>query len=179
MKCPTLSKAIVFADDPYLGAQVSCRLAMPGTYLPIVDGPRLSRPDAEAEVIRRNNAAARVRPDLVIFAGLPDEASQKLGEKLGWGKVRNIRTSEDVEQLPPNALVNGEPLRWGRDRIGVGLLTALRHKSSILFDDKTSPNTAVPSKSGHLVICEQGKPLAEVIAANYAFSLGAGLQLIP
>jgi hypothetical protein len=38
---------------------------------------------------------------------------------------------------------------------------------------------AVSSKSGHLVVCEQGEPLAEVIAANYAYALRAGLCLIP
>ena len=37
----------------------------------------------------------------------------------------------------------------------------------------------MPSKSGHLVVCEQGEALAEVIAANYAYALRAGLYLIP
>jgi hypothetical protein len=33
--------------------------------------------------------------------------------------------------------------------------------------------------SDHLVVCEDGDELAQVIAANCAFALNAGLQLIP
>ena len=35
------------------------------------------------------------------------------------------------------------------------------------------------SKSGRPFVCEQGEPIAEVIAANYAYALRAGLWLIP
>jgi hypothetical protein len=37
----------------------------------------------------------------------------------------------------------------------------------------------VPSKSAHLVVCEDGHELSQVISANYAFSLRAGFFLIP
>jgi hypothetical protein len=52
-------------------------------------------------------------------------------------------------------------------------------RRSIVFTDEPSSAETVPSKSGHLVVCEQGEPLAEVIAANYAYALRAGLCLIP
>jgi hypothetical protein len=71
------------------------------------------------------------------------------------------------------------PLAWGRDRIGAGLLKALRARSGIVFSDEPSPVEQVAPKSDHLVVCEDGDELAQVIAANYAFSLGAGLHLIP
>ena len=71
------------------------------------------------------------------------------------------------------------PLRWGKDRIGIGLLKALREQCSIVFTNEPSPVEGVPSKSGHLVVCERGEPLAEVIAANYAYAPRAGLWLIP
>lgn len=62
----------------------------------------------------------------------------------------------------------------------MGLLTALRMGIEIEFDNRVfSPVSDVASKSGHLVVCEEGDDLAEVIAANYAFALGAGLSLIP
>ena len=35
------------------------------------------------------------------------------------------------------------------------------------------------SESGHLVVCEEGNELAQVIAANYAYAIGADLCLIP
>ena len=67
----------------------------------------------------------------------------------------------------------------GGDRIGVGLLKALRAELHIVFEDKPSSYEWVSSKSGHIVVCEEGEELSEVIAANYAFALDAGLFLIP
>jgi hypothetical protein len=37
----------------------------------------------------------------------------------------------------------------------------------------------VPTMSGHLVVCEDDDDLAQVIAANYAYAIGAGMCLIP
>ena len=39
--------------------------------------------------------------------------------------------------------------------------------------------SAITGPASHLVVCEAGEPLSEVIAANYAFALGAGLSIIP
>lgn len=84
----------------------------------------------------------------------------------------------DVETLSvdPNRAKRSR-LVWGRDRIGLGLLTSLYSGQLIEFTDKKSPRDAVPSKSGHLVICEAHEPLSEVIAANYAYALNAGLHV--
>jgi hypothetical protein len=60
----------IISDDPMLAAQLSCRLARPETYLPVLNGPRLSRPDADAETIRRFNATARVRAQKIVLARL-------------------------------------------------------------------------------------------------------------
>jgi hypothetical protein len=71
------------------------------------------------------------------------------------------------------------PLQWGRDRIGIGLLKALRSRVHIEFSEHDSPRDHVVSKSDHIVVCEEGNELAQVVAANYAHSLRAGLHLIP
>ena len=68
---PPVLPWLVMGDDPRLMAQISAMLAKRNAYLPLIDGPRLARPDADAEVLRRNNAAGRLQPDQVIFAGLP------------------------------------------------------------------------------------------------------------
>jgi hypothetical protein len=93
--------------------------------------------------------------------------------------IRRISTAEQIERLANPAWFKGPPLAWGEDRIGIGLLKALRARRSIVFADGPSPGESVPSKSGHLVVCEQGDDLAEVIAANYAYALRAGLCLVP
>jgi hypothetical protein len=66
-----------------------------------------------------------------------------------------------------------------RYRVGVGLLKALRAGQEIVFEETVSPYEWVASESGHMVVCEEGEELAQVIAANYAFALDAGLFLIP
>jgi hypothetical protein len=63
--------------------------------------------------------------------------------------------------------------------VGVGLLKALRAKQTIMFEDRPSPYEWIQSKSKHMVVCEDGKELSQVIAANHAFALDAGLFLIP
>lgn len=182
IKCPPIARTLVIAGDAMLAAQISCMLATPGHYLPIVEGPRFLHPDGDAELVRRNNAAGRVRPNTILMAGLSDQAFDRLGARFAAPLkplIRRVSTMSDIEVPADAARLNKPLLTWGRDRIGVGLLKALREKCGIVFSDEPSPDEDVPSKSGHLVVCEQGEPLAEVIAANYAYALRAGLCLIP
>jgi len=101
------------------------------------------------------------------------------GAKLTLGnKCFRFDEITDVTSLSPDRAERGV-LLWGRDRIGVGLLKALRSGQILEFEDRPSPYDWVASPSKHLVVCEQGEDLAEVIAANYAHALDAGLFLIP
>jgi hypothetical protein len=183
MQCPILLPTVVMADDARLAAQISCVLAQPQAYLPIFDGPRMTRLDRDAEVIRRNNAAARVKPRIILCAGMADESYEAVSRLFAPGlctKLRRMAGTDDLGALRRDgAALRDPPLVWGRDRIAVGLLKALYARTSIVFTEDRSPIEHVPSKSGHLVVCEQGEALAEVIAANYAFALGAGLCVVP
>ncbi len=123
-----------------------------------------------------------MRPKTIFVTGLSDNTFAALTARFASPLkplIRRISTAEEIEQLGDPARFEKPPLRWGRDRIGIGLITALRGRRSIVFTDDPSPVEPVPSKSGHLVVCEQGEALAEVIAANYAYALRAGLCLIP
>jgi hypothetical protein len=166
IKCPILSKTLVFADDPLLAAQASCVLVQEGTYLPIIDGPRLTGPDRHAEVIRRNNAAARANPDRIILTGISDEAYEAMmrGFTLRLrSRVRRIRHPAEMKILFDNKSPLRHPsLVWGQDRIGVGLLNALRARSGIEFLDQPSPIEQVTPMSDHLVVCEDGDELAPI-----------------
>ena len=96
------------------------------------------------------------------------------------GHMHRIIEGAEIETLLlDKSSLQEPPLAWGRDRIGVGLLKALRVRGGIVFSDEPSPIEPVAPKTDHLVVCEDGDELAQVIAANYAFSLGAGLHLIP
>lgn len=156
MKCPPISKTIVFADEAKLAAQVCCALAEPGVYLPVCDGPRIQRPDAPAEVSRRHNAAARARSKSAYMVGLSDQSFSVLKASLqGHRPVPCHRISgfADVRTIPRSARKRDErPLVWGRDRIGIALLTALRSGRELIFEDKQSPSEHVPCKGKHLMM---------------------------
>jgi hypothetical protein len=176
--CPKLSSTAIISDDEFLAARLSSALAQRGSYLSVLDGPRMTRVDHPAEVKRRNNALARLRPKVTLLGGLPDDAREAMRAQLPRNHAHDV-SDADVAALVVNPkILKKEPLRWGRDRIGVGLLRALYEQRLIAFDDTPSPVGAVKSPSGHLVVCEAGEPLAEVIAANYAYALNAGLCII-
>jgi hypothetical protein len=59
------------------------------------------------------------------------------------------------------------------------MLRALYARTEIAFSNNFSRVEYVDGKSDHLVVCESGNDLSQVIAANYAFYLRAGLYLIP
>lgn len=180
MRCPDLISTLVIADDARLAAQISCIFARAGSYVPIVDGPRLTRPDYHAEVIRRNNVAARIKPELIVFAGLANETDAALTNHLPSKRIKRVMSPNEMHLLSRVGPALKTPsLVWGRDRIGIGLLKALRARTNIEFTETPSPIESVTPKSKHLVICEEGEELSEVIAANYAFALRAGLRLIP
>lgn len=180
MKCPKLLSTLVVGDNPKLLAQVSCLLAKKGCYLPIIDGPRMTRQDYPAEVSVRGNAAASMRAETVLFVGLPDETCSLFSRQVPASLSKRIASAEEANQLPGMArTLKDEPLIWGADNIAYGLLVALREQRSIVFGTHPSPSLSVPTRSGHWVVCEAGDEHAQVIAANYAYSLDAGLCLIP
>jgi hypothetical protein len=178
-ECPPIAPTFIISDDARLAAQLSCCFTTPAAYLPVVDGPRLTRPDHRTEVIRRNNAVARVQARQVLLAGLSDEsyaAMQRQFAGVTYTEILRVSHVEEVQRSPSGEI---PILRWGRDRIGIGLLRALRERRQIEFADHPSPPGHVPPKWDHLVVCEAGEDLSEVIAANYAYALRAGLHIIP
>jgi hypothetical protein len=130
MNCPPISDAFIFADDAKLAAQLSCVLSLPGVYLPVGDGPRMQRPDHGMEVLRRHNAAGRARARIAFMAGLADNAFEALHRSLNSRRAvpcHRIASSDDISSVPRSQRDrSSETLVWGKDRIGVGLLKALR-----------------------------------------------------
>jgi hypothetical protein len=177
-RCADLQRAAIVTDDPRAAAHFSCALARERSYLAVLDGPRMTRDDSDGEVVRRNNALARLNAKRVILTGLPADATAAMLSKLPRQCAILCSPAEATAMAPAERRAR-EPLRWGRDGIGVGLLKALYEGRLIAFDEEPSPAPAPPGRSDHLVVCEAGEPLSEVIAANYAYALGAGLCIIP
>ena len=180
-ECPRLLPTLVIADEPQLAAQTSSVLALRGAYLPVVDGgPRMTRPDWPSEVIRRTNSAARARANLIVLAGVEDETCEELLKRLPREGTIRVSSALDISGLPRRRALKRQSMPWGRNCIGVGLLRALRSRAELIFtDDAPQPTDHVPALAEHLVVCEKGDELAQVIAANYAYAHDAGLYLIP
>jgi hypothetical protein len=178
MKCPPFSDKFIFAEDAKLAAQLCCALSAPGVYLPVCDGPRMQRPDHRVEVLRCHNAAGRARAKTAFMVGLSNDASEALRRSLATNRNITCQRISSPEEIKGRG-GGRESLSWGRDRIGVGLLKALRAGLNIVFEDRPSPYEWVTSNNKHIVVCEEGEELSQVIAANYAFALDAGLFLIP
>lgn len=142
----------------------------------------MARNDAMFEVGSTRATAARARAQAVLLARLEDDAVEAISGSFKSRKdtkVLRIGSPSELGAVEATREFKGEPVIWGRDRIGVGLLKALQTGSRITFEDKPSPAGSVTGKTTHLVVCEAGHDMAQVVAANYAYSLKAGLHLIP
>ncbi|WP_144421150.1 hypothetical protein [Ahrensia marina] len=159
-----------------MAARLSCVFKRPGYYLPILDGPRMARPDGSSEAVRRNNAIAKAGVTKIALADLTAEQHDAMTNLLPSKSILTT-TSHDLNEVlrerPPPSV-----LKWGRNNIGVGLLTALRGNQLLEFIDGAETRNAELKGREHLVVCEAGEPLSEVIAANYAFALDADLLII-
>jgi hypothetical protein len=176
--CPPIHPNIIVGDDPFLVARLSCALSRKQTYLSVIDGPRMTRLDHTSEVTRRNNAIVRARADKTLLAGVTGAGLKAMRAALPT-RHAEVVTDDDVVRLTIDQKVrDNAPLKWGLQAIGLGLLRALNERRLIEFGDYPSPSAPLASRSGHVVVCETGEALSEVIAANYAYSMGAGLHLI-
>ncbi len=176
--CPRLLHTLIIGNNAPLIAELSSVLARKRSYLPVIDEPRIHRPDIANEYIRRHNAAARMQAKHVIFVNVADDIVKEinlqpnrtirinaLSEIFGYGSKLQLRTENYLD--------------WGQANIAIGLLTALRAKK-VLRCTPDGPNASeLATETGHLVICEDHEELATIQAANYAYSLGAGLKIIP
>ena len=147
--------------------------------MPVIDSPRIQRSDHKAEVTRRNNAAALVKAERIIFAGVSDDISDRFLPYFASGICYNLSEGSQIRKLKETNCRPSTLFHWGKDIIGIGLLKALQSNREIVFHDEISPNDPLEQKSSHLVVCEEGFELEQVICANYAYSINADLRLIP
>src|ERR1700722_9426748 len=100
MRCPTLCRAAVITDNVELAARMSCALAAPGHYLPILEGPRMTRDDKKLEVIRINNAVGRSKAETIFLGDLPAETSSLIEAEfvpLLRSRLKTVATVADME----------------------------------------------------------------------------------
>jgi hypothetical protein len=176
---PRILHTAIVSDDVLVAAALSCAFAQRGAYLPVLEGPRMAMGDGPAEAMRRRNALARAKGRQIFLAALDDDARAGLEAVLPANRRRVVADLADARTFIPADRLRRPPLAWGPDRLGVGLLHALRAGTTLEIGEAPSPPGGVPSRSGHIVVCEAEEAMAQIIAANYAFALGAGLEIVP
>jgi hypothetical protein len=176
---PAFEKAVLVTDDPLLAARVAALFARPGRYLPVLDGPRMARQDADNEIVRRRNAMVMTGARHVLLGGLSTPASEAM--RRGWNTCSVSDHYEDhVAALRGVVKRPATALEWGPDNLGVGLYQARLRRQEFCPVLAQSPDSSVVEGGNHLLVaCERGNDLAEVLASNLAFASGASLALFP
>lgn len=176
---PSFESASLVTDDDALAARVSSLFRRRGRYFSVLDGPRMSRQDADNEAGRRRRALVMTGARQILMGGLPSAAVAVM--QPGW---KNCTVCDDYEDMvkalrgvvrrPPTALL------WGRENLGVGLYVARMEGKELRTDLAASPEQAVVEAGTHLLVaCERGDDFAEVVASNLAFACGASFALFP
>lgn len=176
VKCPPFAETMIISDDADLACRLASLWAQPGHYLPIIEGPRLGRPDADNESIECTNAVRRASPKRLILAGLTQEAVSSLEPSLPSEPAVFVINKEDFEEILGSDMPR---LVRSIDQPGLALLEAMRTKQILYNLENGECANQLPSVKGHVVVCETGHPMSEVVAASYAFALDAALVVIP
>lgn len=170
---PSFEQSVLVTDDPKLAAQISALFSRPNSYLPILGGPRMRRPDSDNEVVRSRNAMIRTGASNVLLGGLPSSTVSAIGA--GWTKCTvSDRYCDHIQALRGQVKQTRGVLQWGTSNLGIGLYKARLSRKELMLDLDESPLSKIVEAGTHLLVaCERGDVLAEVIASNLAFACNA------
>lgn len=176
---PSYEHSVLVTDDPLLAARISALFVRPGRYLPIMDGPRMSRPDADNETVRRRNAMVMTGARQVLMGGLSPSAVSAIRPDWKYCTVSD-QYDDHVHALRGILKRPMRTLRWGPDNLGVGLYQARIAHQEFRPDLYASPSLNLVVAGTHLLVaCERGDLLSEVVASNLAFACGASFAVFP
>jgi hypothetical protein len=100
MPCSPIARTPVIAEDARLAAQISCALALPGPYLPVVEGPRFLPPDPTAELVRLDNPAdqANLVANLLQKLSVSFSARKSLTHAFGGQRFVECRAEKHLDR---------------------------------------------------------------------------------
>lgn len=178
---PSFEKVAIIGNKPVLLAEILSNFTRRGHYLPVLDRPRMGRPDASNEIIRRNNALVMAQSRRVILIDVPCNEAEQLSQEWPVGTFIQVTSSEESEAALKGWTTRPKKdLSWGRKNIGVGLLIARRSKKFLRIHDAESPTTTIVSAGEPLlIVCEGGDEFAQVLASNLAFAMSAAFLVMP
>lgn len=180
---PDFENVAIVGDRAAPLAEIASWFRRDRRYLPMLDGPRMARQDWTNEVFRRSSALGLIHPKRVILFDLSDGAARHLTE--GENPAVFVRVTSVAEtEVALRGWVRPPPrvLHWGRSNLGIGLMLARRAGQALRVDELLpSPehDTFIPGGRHLLIACEDGDELAQVIASNLAYAMGAAFLVFP
>ena len=176
---PKFENAALVSDDAAFAARVSSLFTRAGRYFPVLDGPRMGRPDAQNEISRRRHAVHLTKAEHLLMGMLSHAPAKSIGEAASKCTV-NDEFEAQVQGLRGNVKRPAKAFPWGPQRLGVGLYLARAAKQELVLDLDESPSQHLVERGRHLLVAvEEGDALAEVTASNFAFATGASFVLFP
>ncbi len=170
---------IIVAGDRVTAAVLSSRIGALGSYVPVLEPPRLERLDFTAELQRCINLFRQIRGRTMVQAALPDAVSRELNKHLSPSRVEVVSESE-ARSYEIAQYANREKLECAPTHILAGLFNALRTERILTIASQAvgfDPDNAF--ESDHLVVVEDSSYIGSVVAVNYAALVGAHLAVIP
>lgn len=177
-------KVVCVTDDPALAATVCSALGDAGEYVAIVRRPRNWHPMVRIrDFAQYANTIQRIQPDRVFLLGVDAATSEQFTSKFGSARIISANTVDDalLAVRPYTRAQLSGVLRCRPQDVGLGLLLAKRQKR-LLFVDEVAPqinDIEVSSTADHVVAIDDDQTLSHIVAANYAFSIGADLVSLP
>ena len=136
---PKVSKSVCITDDINIAIKFSLLFNQKNYYLPIIDAPRITRPDASNEAIKINNSIAQVQPHKIIFGNLKEKEISLFKNRLPEKLTNIIKSPNELEKIKGNWNSKyNKKMKWGLNNLGVGLLLAIKHQKILETEDTQS-----------------------------------------
>ncbi len=159
---PEILPVICIAGDAKLAAQLSARFAVSSTYFAVMEEPRVGRPDASAEIMRRTNLLGVHDHDLLILAGCSSSTIELLTEQFPPRYASSVITIQDMKGLKEYSRVLARFTQIDKAR-----------KEIVTPDELPS----VPRES-KLAVIERSGSVGQVIAENFCVAEGYHIMFI-
>jgi hypothetical protein len=160
-------------DDKLLAAVVSLFHSTSGRYFPVVEPPRISRPDASSEAVEVANALSLFGPTKVVLLRLGDAERAAIESRLG--RVLTPTVIADMDELLAYLQVDRRSPSQMRRTLNPYLVDLLPenqvpHELQPYLDVARGSRRHASQRG--IVVTEPLDSIGSVVAANYAWAYG-------
>ncbi|HSW88910.1 MAG TPA: hypothetical protein VLG12_07140 [Candidatus Saccharimonadales bacterium] len=184
---PSINKSFAcISGNPIISAIISSYFNAPNEYFCVLEAPRMQRPDYENECYRKYNTLIRLGAEKIILAGLEEKTIEIFQNSPYAKNLIIIPSITDIEITLNRYLTKPNPsdifLCKSTD-IAKGLLFAKYTNKKLQINESAEQLDGnifdTVTSIDHIVVLDDTNWIAPVIAANYAYSINARLQIFP